>query len=1029
MNRMRRLIAALTVLPFTGAAAPASAKDLAAMTPDEIRVLQQRLTDAKCYKGPIDGKASPATEAAEKSCPDQDPVLRIETGMHTAVIRGIAVDAACTVIATASEDKTVRLWSLPDGKLKQTIRLPIDGQEGGRARAVALSPDGRWLAAAGWDAANGRSGKHGLYLTDLVTGSVRHLGAFENVVFGLAASSDGRRVAAALKGNDGVRVLEVGSGRELMADRNYGDDSYGVAFDGDGGLVTASYDGFIRRYGADLKLRYKRAAPAGKQPFGVTVDPSGGRVGIGYYDGSKVSILDAATGAPLATADNADVGNSNFLAVAWNRDGRLWAGGRASLAAAGKWSKVLRQFSRDGARSGDVILDANNTVMDLKPCGDGMAFAGADPSFGLVSAGSKSTTLRHPVTADMRHKIRGGFKVSEDGRVLRFGLGYGDENPIRFDLADARLEPSPSVEHGLSVAKLVDLPVSDWQNATKPFLADRPLALDAHEVSRSLAVRPASDGFVLGTDWWLRAFDAAGKPIWRTSVPGTAWGVNLAQDGKLVVAALDDGTIRWYRWSDGKELLALFVHAPDKRWVAWTPSGYYMASPGGEDLFGWHMNRGWEQPPDFFPASRFRDRYSRPDIVQKVLVTLDEDKAVAEANAEARRKPTEATPIETRLPPVVRITSPKDGSGFTGPTVTLDYGLRSPSGLPVDAIDVLIDGRPLSSTRGGERVDEAAQAACPGITTRGLARSDAGGPTSEVICRLTVPVPSRAVEIGLIARSGQITSVPALVRLTAAAGSAVTADVLKPKLYILAVGISDYADPNLTLRYAGADAVAFAKSFEAQKGGIYREVVTRVLTDRDAGRVAILEGLEWLEHQVTARDVAMVFLAGHGMPDEKGSFWYLPADAKPSSLRSSAVSQEELRRTLQSIPSKAILFLDACHAGKAAGAVASQTRGQVDINTLVNELSSSENGVVTFASSTGRELSEEHADWGHGAFTKALVEGIGEGKANLLQKGTITLSELDAYVVERVKTLTAGRQHSVMTRPATISNFPVALAK
>jgi uncharacterized caspase-like protein len=43
---------------------------------------------------------------------------------------------------------------------------------------------------------------------------------------------------------------------------------------------------------------------------------------------------------------------------------------------------------------------------------------------------------------------------------------------------------------------------------------------------------------------------------------------------------------------------------------------------------------------------------------------------------------------------------------------------------------------------------------------------------------------------------------------------------------------------------------------------------------------------------------------------------------------------------------------------------------------------------VTFASSQGRETSEESAAWGHGAFTKALIEGLA-GKADLLRDGTI----------------------------------------
>ena len=44
-----------------------------------------------------------------------DVFLRIEPGMHTAAIKRIGVDAACTLMATGSEDKTARLWALPEG--------------------------------------------------------------------------------------------------------------------------------------------------------------------------------------------------------------------------------------------------------------------------------------------------------------------------------------------------------------------------------------------------------------------------------------------------------------------------------------------------------------------------------------------------------------------------------------------------------------------------------------------------------------------------------------------------------------------------------------------------------------------------------------------------------------------------------------------------------------------------------------------------------------------------------------------------
>src|SRR4051794_15485704 len=93
------------------------AGDLPSMNSAAISALQHRLADAGCYAGASDGIASPATADAAKACPSQEPILRIETGMHTTLVRRFAVDANCRIGATGADDKTLRLWSLPDGKL------------------------------------------------------------------------------------------------------------------------------------------------------------------------------------------------------------------------------------------------------------------------------------------------------------------------------------------------------------------------------------------------------------------------------------------------------------------------------------------------------------------------------------------------------------------------------------------------------------------------------------------------------------------------------------------------------------------------------------------------------------------------------------------------------------------------------------------------------------------------------------------------------------------------------------------------
>lgn len=62
-----------------------------------------------------------ATAASAAELP-KEPQLRIDGGMHTAVIRRLDVSADGKFLVTGSEDKTARVWSLPDGRLLKTLR-------------------------------------------------------------------------------------------------------------------------------------------------------------------------------------------------------------------------------------------------------------------------------------------------------------------------------------------------------------------------------------------------------------------------------------------------------------------------------------------------------------------------------------------------------------------------------------------------------------------------------------------------------------------------------------------------------------------------------------------------------------------------------------------------------------------------------------------------------------------------------------------------------------------------------------------
>ncbi len=655
---------------------------------------------------------------------------------------------------------------------------------------------------------------------------------------------------------------------------------------------------------------------------------------------------------------------------------------------------------------------SQNTIMQLLPCGDGVAVGAADPAFGLIAADGAKRVWQEGVAADMRDQ-REMFGLSADGKRARFTLKWRSE-PVLFDLAAFRLTEAPQAAPGLAAPKVSGVAVSDWENEFAPKLNGKPIALENYERSRALAIAPDASRFALGTEWLLRAYRADGGELWQKAVPGTAWGVNISGDGRLVAAAYGDGTIRWHRMSDGKELLALFVHAKDKRYVAWTPKGYYAASPGAEDLIGWHVNRDWDHAPDFYPASRFRDQFNRPDIVKRVLDGLDEDRAIAEANRLANARP--ADEIAKKLPPVITILS-RDG-GFSSGSVTLRYSLRSPSGLAVSEVRAQVDGRPLAG--GSFRAPDGVNAA-----------SD-----TEAAVSLT-GLPQRDLTLSLVARAGDLESTPASVRLKfqgapeTPAPEAAKASAPTVSLYALVVGVGKFKDAKInSLSWAGQDAREFADALKRQQGKLYRKVEVRLLDEEKAESGAILDGLTWLKRQVGQGDVGVVFLAGHGVTDPGGDYYYVPYNAEledvagvPLPTRSTSVPDVEISRTLKNLAGNALFFFDTCHAGKAAGV---SFRGAQDYNKLINEIAGSANAVV-LASSTGAELSQERDDWRHGAFTKALLEGLA-GAADIYPKdGVITVDELTLYVKDRVKELTGGLQHPVDLKPKEARNIAFAM--
>lgn len=983
--------------------------------------------------------ATPPRAGAQAGDPPAKPLLRVEAGGHTDGVTAVGVDAAGRFAVTASTDKTARVWELATGRLLRVLRPPIDAGYGGALLAVAISPDGRTVAAGGWT----RERAHSIYFFDRESGRlVRRAKSFRSLIWRLAYSPDGKYLAAAL---DGGVYVQTADGAGVGSALDYGPEaSDGADFDAAGRLVTTSQAGAVSLYA--------RAAPSGGdlsrvaewtfrngRPAAVKFSPDSSRVAVGFHRPRttlstfqigrdarsplgppyefKLQVFAAADLKPLYAPDTTGVGDGLLTAVEWSADGQtLYAGGTHGD------EQTNRAFVRawaDGGRGAyrDLETDATGRITELLPLRDGgVVYGAADGTLGVLEAGGGRRAVAARATADYRNN-QPGLTLSPDGAGVGFSYEFGGRAPARFSLADRLLGAGPAPAWRPPVVEAGNLQVSDWKYTTEPKLKGRKLLPDdaPPETATSLAIAPDASAFLLGMAASLRLFDFRGAERWSVETPAMTLAVNITADGRLAVAAFEDGTVRWYRLTDGLELLAFFPHADRRRWVAWTPSGYYDASPGGEDFIGWHVNNGPDAAADFFPAGRFRGVYYRPDVVSRVLAAGAEQLALSQADEEAGRQAAPAGAAQL-LPPVVEIVSPSDGAEVAAGEVVIRYELRAPSGEPVTAVRVLVDGRPAEGGRG--------------LRVQGAAAGE--GPREA-----RVSVPSGESRISVVAANRFAASAPATVRVRAAAAKpppptrarptdgAAEGFEVKPKLYVLAVGVSDYADAKLKLSFAAKDARDFAAAMARQKGALYREVVERVLTDQQATKDNILGGLEWIRRQTTSKDVAMVLFAGHGVNDQNGRYYYLPYNTDVEGLLRTGVSFEDIRDTVAALAGKTLFFIDTCHSGNVLGG----RRGlSLDTVGVVNELASAENGAVVFAASTGNQYSLENPAWKNGAFTLAVVEGVG-GRADYTGKGRVTVNMLDLYISERVKELTKGQQTPTTAKPQTVPDFPVAVTK